>query len=851
MQGDLNEYFERNVKSNGIRQARIIYSLDVIKFLRPYTIRKPELFNLLSHVVMINSYIKISRRSILRNKLFSSINIVGLAISMAVGLLLIGLLSDMNKYDKFHENHDRIYRVISNYKYLDQDDSDFASTSLRAGKSIQESLPGIEKIAILYGGFSGDLKFNEKTVPLSGLWANESFFNVFTFPMISGDPSTALKNPHSIVLTEKYANKLFGNADAIGKTIIRPGDKGDHEFIVTGVIKDVPSFSHMKFDVLTSLSTREITEKDNKDEMVWDNIWSAYVYLLLREGADLHNLQTNLNTISVEENKTVKNTTIKLSLQPMTEIALGEDLNNSIGPVMGSSNVWMIGVLSVIVILSACFNYTNLSIARSLRRSREVGIRKVVGALRSHVVAQFVVEAVMISLCALVFSFALFVLLKPYFLSLNNQYKEMLMLDISPKVILYFILLAVGVGIIAGCFPAVFFARVNAIQVLKNISAIHGFGNVTMRKALIVTQFTISLMFIAATIIGYKHYKHVLSFDLGFDTENVLNIAMFGNNADLLKKELAEMPEVKGLSTSSMVISLGGYWGTKLKYNNSQDSVFGYHNFIDEHYLPLHGHKLLAGRNFSGKGENAAESEVIVNEKVLKRFNIANQDPSEAVGQIITVDREKMQIIGVVRDFQYGKSIDKEIKEFIFRYSPKAKYVNAKILSTDWPATFAKIEAAWKKIDNVHPLEAKFYDEQIEGSYKDFSSRIKVIGSLSFLAICIASIGLLGMVVFTTETRLKEISIRKVMGASEGRLIYLLSKGFLLLLAIAAIIALPATHFFFAKYVLDEYADGAPLAVSELTVGVMVVIAIAFIMIGSHTLKVARSNPAKVLKNEQ
>jgi putative ABC transport system permease protein len=555
LEGDLHEYFERNVKLKGAKRSRIIYILDIFKFCRPYTVRRPNFFNLLSQWIMINSYIKISGRIILRNRLFSSINIIGLGISMAVGLLLIGLLSDMNAYDKFHENHNRIYRVISNYKYLDQEADDFASTSLRAGKSIQESIPGIEKIAILYREFSGDIKFGEKTVPLSGFWANEALFNVFTFPMISGDPSTALKNPFSIVLTEKSARKLFGDAEALGKTIIWPGDKGDKEFIVTGVIKDVPLFSHMKFDMLASLSTREITEKENKFELAWENIWNGYVYVLLPEGIDIQNLQTNLNTISSKENKTVKNTIISLSLQPLEKIALGKDLNNSIGHVMGISNVWMIGVLSVIVILSACFNYTNLSIARSFRRSREVGIRKVVGALRSHVVGQFVVEGVMISLCALVFSFTLFVLLKPYFLSLNSQYSEMLALNISPSVILYFILLAIGVGVAAGFFPAIFFARINAIQVLKNISAVRGFRNVTMRKALIVAQFTISLMFIAATIIGYKHYKQILAFDLGFDTENVLNIKLFGNKADLLKKELAEMPEVNGLSTSSWITS--------------------------------------------------------------------------------------------------------------------------------------------------------------------------------------------------------------------------------------------------------------------------------------------------------
>ena len=388
--------------------------------------------------------------------------------------------------------------------------------------------------------------------------------------------------------------------------------------------------------------------------MLWSNIWNAYVYLNLPKGIDLENLQTNLNTISSKENQTIKNSKVDLSLQPMSEIALGEDLNNSNGYVMETSNVWMVGVLSIIVILSACFNYTNLSIARSLRRSREVGIRKVVGALRSHVLSQFVVEAIIIALFALVLSFGLFVLLKPYFLSLNNQYKEMLVLDLSPTLILYFILFAVGVGFIAGFFPALFFARVNATQVLKNITTVRVFRNVTIRKALIVVQFTISLTFIAATIIGYKHYQNVLAFDLGFDTENVLNIALMKNRAELLEKELAEIPEIKDMSTSLMITSVGNYWGTTMKYTDPLDSANVYFNTIDEHYLPLHGHKLIAGRNFIAQTDSAAESEVIVNEKVLKRFNIGNRDPVKAMGEIVTVNGKNLNIVGVVRDYSYG-----------------------------------------------------------------------------------------------------------------------------------------------------------------------------------------------------
>ena len=851
LQGDLNEYFYRNLKLKGNSKARFIYVMDVLKFFRLYTIRKPNFINLLIHGMMMSSYLKTSSRSIVRNKLFSAINIIGLAISMTVGLLMIGLLSDMKQYDTFHEHYDNIYRITSKYKYLDhEDNSSYASTSLLAAKSIQESIPGIDEVAILSrsGGVDGDVKAGDIMVPLSGFWANGEFFKVFTFQMVSGDISNALKNPYSVVLTEMSAIKLFDTTEALGKTVILPNEK---EFIVTGVIKDPPAFSHFKFDLLASLSTREITERENKDELAWDNMWNTYVYLLIPNETDLQNLQSNLNVLSAGLDQTVKNTSIKLALQPLSNIALGEDLNNSIGPVMESDNVWMIGILSMIVILSACFNYTNLSIARSLKRSREVGIRKVVGALKSHVAGQFVVESVIIALLSLVFSFLLFVLVKPYFLNLSEQYYEMLLLDLSPRVIMNFILLALAVGIIAGVFPALFFARVNTIQVLKNFSVVRGFRNLAIRKSLIVIQFTISLMFIAATIIGYKHYKNLLAFDLGFSTENILNIKLSRNKTDILLKELTELPEVKGLSTSSMITSVGNYWGTRMKYMDPLDSAFVHYNSIDEHYLPLHDHKLLAGKNFNPRADGAEESEVIVNEKTLKRFNIANQDPAKAIGEIVTVNGKKMNIVGVVRDFYYGKSIDYEISEVLFRYAPeKANYINVKIISKDWPTTFDKINSIWKKIDNVHPLEATFYDEQIENSYRGFSSRIRVIGTLAFLAICIASIGLFGMVVFTTETRLKEISIRKVMGASEGSLVLLLSRGFLLMLAVAAIVAFPLTQFFFTKFVLEEYANNAPFAFYELSIGLCAVVGFAFLLISSQTLKVARANPAEVLKSE-
>jgi ABC-type antimicrobial peptide transport system permease subunit len=277
------------------------------------------------------------------------------------------------------------------------------------------------------------------------------------------------------------------------------------------------------------------------------------------------------------------------------------------------------------------------------------------------------------------------------------------------------------------------------------------------------------------------------------------------------------------------------------------------YNTIDEKYFPLHDHQLIAGRNFVAKADSAVETEVIVNQQVLKRFNIAGQDPNKAIGEVVTVDHKDMTIIGVMKDFHYGRanSTNSNKKEIVFRYSnDKAHFLNAKIQSTDLVATVSKVEAIWKKIDPIHPMEARFYSDQIEEAFSGLKASVKMAGFLAFLAICIASMGLLGIVVFTTETRLKEISIRKVMGASEAGLLYLLGKGFLLLLGIAILISLPLTILFFEKIAFPELANHAPLAIAEMLMGVLGILLVAGCMIGSQTLKVARTNPAEILKGD-
>jgi putative ABC transport system permease protein len=846
--GDLNEYFERNVQSRGVRRAKIIYIADAFRFLRTYTVRRPNFVNVFINWIMISSYIKTSGRNVMRNKLFSSINIMGLAISMSVGLMLIAFISDLMSYDKFHENGSRIYRVTTAPTFGKDEWGTFASTSLKTAKLVREKVPGIEEVAILRSVFSEDAVIGDNIVPVKGYWSDPSLFKVFTFPLIAGDEKTALAAPYSIVLTEESAKKLFGDKNALGQMI-----KFDTtEYQVTGIMKDVPFLSHVRFEALVSLSTYELQDRNNKS-MRWLDMWGTYVYLLLPEHADLAALQAHLSEIARVENAGIENATIKLDLQPLSSFVLGEDLSNSTGPTMQTEKLWGLGILAGIVILSACFNYTNLSIARSLRRFKEIGLRKAIGAARSHVRQQFLFEAVIISMAALLLSFSLFLLMSRGLLESVPQLRQLVALELSPMLVVSFIAFSIFIGVLAGFLPALFFARINVIQALKDTSSVKVFKHLNLRRGLVVLQYTFTLIFVTATIIGYNQYRGLLTFNLGYDTENIINVKAFNNKHNILIKEFDEIPEVVGISKSGIVTSVGGFWSGHVKYKNMNDSTNVLCNAIDENYLPLHDHKFVAGTNFRARPTGKSEvTEVIVTQKTMESLGIGTRDkPETSIGEQIFLGGRKLSIVGVLEDFHYS-TLNNRIEPVVFEYwtEETGGFINLKVHSSDLPATMARVEEAWKNVDKIHPVDAKFYDEALEAAYFGFSMLIKTIGILAFLAITIASMGMFGMVVFTTETRMKEISIRKVMGASAASLITLLGRSFVFMLCFSAAIAIPVTYFVAERIFLPRFPYHTPVGMLELFIGFFGVLSIAFIMIGSETMKAANANPSQVLKNE-
>lgn len=847
LEGDLSEYFERNLQQKGNWTASFIYIIDVIKFFRLYTIRKPQPVKGMKELIVYNNYFKTSLRNIARNKLFSAINIAGLAVALCVGLLVISLLMELKSFDDFHANADRIYRVDNSLQNRDGSSYKYATTSVLTAQRLKESVAGIEDVVIVRRGFDKDVHYGNKVISLSGFWADEAFFNVFSFRMVEGNRATALMEPNSVVLTLSSARKLFGDIDAVGKGI----RVDSAEYLITGVVEDPPLNSHMKFEMLGSFTTidaYQIAHQDT-DWLKWDNMWSSYVYILLNHRSDIASIESALARISDEENRTIENNKISLFLEPLREIVLGRNMSNSIGPIFDSSAIATLGILAAIVILSACFNYTNLSIARSLRRTREVGIRKVSGASRRQIFNQFIFESTMISIISLGLAYLFFLLVRVQFLAMDVKLQEMVTLKPALETYLYFLEFAILVGILAGILPASFFSKINASRILKDFSSVKIFGYLGLRKSLITFQYILSILFIVIVSIGYKQYRYSLNFDLGFETKNIFTIELQGNRAAPLINELSELHEVKQIAQAHHISSIGANLSGNVQYEGVSDSTIIHFNFVDQSYIPLHEHKLIAGENFeSALLGNLNLSKVIINQRTLKWMQLT--DPFQAIGEEIIIDGQKKTVIGVIEDFHYERT-NYPIQNFAFRYDPKEFQVIAlKIASANMVTTMERIQGVWKKFDVVHPFAGKFYQEHINSAYAKLSWIIKIFGSIAFFVISIASLGLLGMVIFATEKRVKEISIRKVLGASEVNLVLLLSKGFVALIVASSIVAIPCAYYFMDSIVFGKLVYRAPIGVMDLLLGTAVVMGLALIMIGVKTLRVARLNPAETLKNE-
>ncbi|OEJ99545.1 ABC transporter permease [Roseivirga misakiensis] len=840
LQGDLQEEFKMNSAKHGLSKARQLYRKEVLQMIRPSVLKsKKRSRNSFQPTIMFKNYSVVALRNILRNKLFSSINIVGLSISMAVGLIAITFVSEIYSYDDFHQKRDNIYRVVSDITRPARGTSNYATTPLIANERLTTDFPNVATLVPVDRGMRGNLIYNQESYAVKGISTSSAFFEIFTFPMIQGNAETALNNPYTAVITESTALKIFGKVDALGQ-FIEHSRYG--KITITGVVKDPPHNSHLQFDIIGSIET--LRAQKSRLLTRWSQSTASYLYVYIPESQSKENFLANLSELSAQENEKVNNFEIELQLEALNDIFPGDGRYNQFGTVMPQKNVNSIIILALIVLLSACFNYTNLSMARSLKRAKEVGVRKVIGASRTQLLAQFILEAIFISTFALLISVFLFRLIRPEFLALNFYIERTTTLLLSPKIYLFFFLFALLIGGVSGFLPALVMSKLKPVSVIKGVASIKASKGLDVRKVLTTIQFTLSMGFFVLVTLVYKQYKYALNFDLGFTTENVLNVDIKGEDIEVLRNTFSKIPEVVDLSSSAMIPSTGSYQSFTAKYDNPQDSVSINMIDISPGYIENMGHQLLAGSSFDALNID----HIILNDLAVKRFGI--NSPQEAIGETISFGRKTWTVIGVVATF-HDRSIDKPLAPFAFTSGINNHYyLNLKLQSADMIGTMQRLSETWDDVSGNSDFEARFYSDYIEMTYSDISASVKTYGLLAIIAISISVLGLLGMAVYTTESKVKELAIRKVLGADLSSLLALLSKNFMVIFIISGIIAIPTAYMMFNRVIVPDMVYTIDVGFWELAGGALLIILIAFLTISSQTLKAAKTNPAHSLRND-
>lgn len=854
--GDMDELFYQNLDKMAPAKAKRKYCLQSLSLLVSYAVKsrkrnqnmfKPDRYN---SFAMYRSYSKIAFRSLAKQKVFSVINVICLSVGMSVGLLALGALVDVLQVDNFQTNRARIYRVTS-----DVDDKSavrtFASASAPLSEKLREESTGVEEVVSMSNTFTSEVVMSSDiSIPFrDGYYATANFFKVFTFPLIEGNPATALEKPFSIVLTEETAKKLYRETSPLGKIM---EIKGLGNFEVTGVVKDHPR-SHFLFEAIASYSTIAVLEQQSKIGKVmnnWGPITDHYTYLLTNSEEVPASLEKFLASTSKEVNaqlaKGKDQVSVTYGLQSINDIPLSE-VYNDIGLDWGYASLMVFFFLAVLVLLPACFNYTNISIARSLKRAKEIGLRKVSGGESRHIFMQMVMETVIISVISLGGAMLIFLVVRREFLNMIVEGEKTFSLQITPLTFFIFLAFAIVTGFIAGAFPATYFSKLNPIQTLRNSSANGKLSKISIRKGLIVAQFALSMVFILGVAIIVKQYHYALNFDFGFQKENILDVPLKGVDEKIFRNEISKLSDVRSVSMSSAIPGNFGAVSEYININEGKDSLEVYEMFVDENYISNLEIELLAGSAFPEGTSTVNEQYIVVNQTFLSKLNIAT--PHEALGKSFEFGDRNLSITGVIKDFNF-MPLQEQIYPFAFRVDPKQfAFANLKVKSDNIHQTLADIESTWNKMTD-QKFEAQFLEHELDASLQSFESMVKIFGFLGLLAITISCLGLLAVVISSAESRTREMGIRKVFGASTGNIAVVMSTGFLKLIAIAVIIATPLTYIMFEQVFLRMFFHRASIGFVEIAASIVLLFSLVLLIIGSQTFRVAKINPVETLKYE-
>ncbi|MAE84118.1 MAG: hypothetical protein CMB80_15350 [Flammeovirgaceae bacterium] len=866
IEGDLFELFEEQVETKGLNKARLLFTWEVLKLFRPDIIRLNRSITQINQWTMFKNYLKVGIRNILKYKTFSFINVFGLAVAMSVAMLIILMIVDQKQADRFHEHTERMSRVVTR----SDDGPRNASTPIPLAEALQEE-PSVEHVTQLVKGVGGDLVFpdGQSSTEIRGFFADDQFFKVFGFELVQGNANSALSNPRSIVISQRVAERLF-DGDAVGKSVtftdrgldpiqIDLGMSNGKEardwggFIISGVVDVASVKSHIQFDALISVASIEPLVKANQlDENLQNNVrnWAlhsgAYTYVLQKESTSQAELTASLQRIMADKKDLIGEKSFEV--QSFSEINLGEFMGTPISLRLPIEAYYVLSILALVILISAILNYTNLSIARSLTRSKEIGVRKVNGATKNDIFSQFMVESVLIAFISLFVANGMLLLLKPMFQSMWVIQQLQMNLWLNLTVFIAFVVFTMVVGVFAGIYPASVLSRFAPTRILARANAS---GSGKLKTFINVTQFVFSLFFIVTSIAIAKQFEHYLSFDYGMNTQDIINLPLQGNDYEIMMTELKSVPGVEMVSACHLIPAMPNNFGTYYSLDGDSEGDWFQAELMSVHpnTLSTLDLPLIAGRNLDNNSKRT--NQLVINEFASELMGY--ESPQEALNQTIYVGGHEgqWQIIGVVEDFKFQALISGAgDKSLLMRYDPAYfNYLNVKVASTENEDILVGLEEKWASVDPVHQMQFYYFDESLAKSNQWLGDVASVIGFIAVLAIIISCLGLLGMTVYSTERRVKEIGIRKVLGASPVQLILILGRSFLIMIGVAIIIAAPMS-FFVNRLWIDNIPNQVSFGWGTVLLGTAMMLVLASITILSQVFKVSRTNPVESLQYE-
>ncbi|MCE7994531.1 MAG: FtsX-like permease family protein [Roseivirga sp.] len=836
LEGDLDEKFQEHLKEHGIEKARKRYRNEVIKMIRPSVWKSSWQKKAQSlSPMLLGSQFKILARNIRRQWAFSFINIVGLALSMAIGILVITMLFELQRFDDFHESPDDVFRVIT-HRTIGTNTTPLAASPAALSHAMLEELPQIQAATKL-NVFHKKAYRQKHQFNISGLYADTSFFKVLNFPLTEGNVQL-LNQPGSIFITEKLSKKLFRDGKSIGQELTI---EGEGNFLIRGILRDLPKNTHLKFEALIPFSHRNTAPESVSWTQNWTNTSSVITYIRKESAGSSKDIQAWLDS-KTEDQYTDKKVKVAFELQPLQKAITGRQLSHQPGTVIPSVVIFILSGVAIAIVLAGCFNYTNLSIARALSRMKEVGVRKTIGGSRLQIFFHYLSETVLLAILAFLLALVIFLLIKPYFLKVFWMMESLFDLELTVSMIFRSFLFSLLVGIIAGLYPAMVYAKINTLSALKGNATVKLSLKKGLRNSLIVIQFSLVFAFVLVSHISKKQYAYIDKLDKGFDLAGLVSLPLKGNDPKLLASAFLSIPGVENVNFTSTMMG-GPINKVPVTHAATRDTMSIRKMAASDGFLSTYKITLLAGDSIM-VGSNS----VLINKRLATY--LTQGEPTEAIGEVLVIDGKSYHTVGVTEDFMFGAQQDRVAPLIIAQTSADLQYATLRFGKPLNPEFYEQLDSAWKTVDAQNLPEPVSLALHYSRNIQFFKEMIRATGYLGLSLIVISGLGLLAITGYQLQLRQKDLSLRRVLGARPYQLLSSISAHFIMLLSIAATIGVSAAWFLLDSSLIDMFYYRIQIGMGELLPGVIFVFTTSGLFISSQILRVIRINPAILLRQE-